>query len=191
MINALRMRPDRIVVGEIRRQREAEVLFEAMHTGHSVYSTLHADSAEQVKRRLITPPINIPEPLLESLHLIIIQYRHRRLGIRRTIEVAEVMPVGESRAETGVDIRLLYRWRPREDKIVKEKDSMRVFSEIALLTGLTQKELEEDLSEKKRILAWMVDNKINDVHKVGEVIAKYYKNKSEILDYVEKNKPYE
>jgi len=40
-VNSLRMRPDRIVVGEIRRKAEAEVLFEAMHTGHSVYGTLH------------------------------------------------------------------------------------------------------------------------------------------------------
>jgi flagellar protein FlaI len=45
LVNALRMRPDRIVMGEIRRKREAEVLFEAMHTGHSVYSTMHADTS--------------------------------------------------------------------------------------------------------------------------------------------------
>src|SRR3989344_8658906 len=59
MVNSLRMRPDRIVVGEIRRQREAEVLFEAMHTGHSVYATLHADNASQTKHRLTNPPISI------------------------------------------------------------------------------------------------------------------------------------
>ncbi|MFB6356099.1 MAG: CpaF family protein, partial [bacterium] len=59
--NSLRMRPDRIIVGEIRRERQAEVLFEAMHTGHSVYSTLHADTAEQTIRRLINPPINVPK----------------------------------------------------------------------------------------------------------------------------------
>ncbi|MCX6777364.1 MAG: type II/IV secretion system ATPase subunit [Candidatus Micrarchaeota archaeon] len=64
MVNSLRMRPDRIVLGEIRRQREAEVLFEAMHTGHAVYATLHADNAEQVKNRMSTPPINLPESML-------------------------------------------------------------------------------------------------------------------------------
>ncbi len=190
MVNALRMRPDRIVVGEIRRQREAEVLFEAMHTGHSVYSTVHADSAEQMKRRLITPPINVPESLLESLHLILVQYRHRRIGIRRTIEVAEVMPVGETKGETGVDIRTLYRWKPREDRIVKEKPSMRLFSEIGLMTGMTQRELTEDLEEKKKILHWMVDNGINDVHEVGKIVASYYKNKNEIIGLVEKGKKY-
>jgi len=61
LVNSLRMRPDRVIVGEIRRQKEAEVLFEAMHTGHSVYATLHADRAEQVLLRLTNPPIGIPE----------------------------------------------------------------------------------------------------------------------------------
>ncbi|MEK6941887.1 MAG: ATPase, T2SS/T4P/T4SS family, partial [archaeon] len=50
MQSSLRMRPDRIILGEIRRHREAEVLFEAMHTGHSIYSTIHANSSNQVLR---------------------------------------------------------------------------------------------------------------------------------------------
>jgi len=45
LINSLRMRPDRIILGEMRKQQEAMVLFEAMHTGHSVYATVHADTA--------------------------------------------------------------------------------------------------------------------------------------------------
>ncbi|HII65635.1 TPA: CpaF family protein, partial [Candidatus Woesearchaeota archaeon] len=48
IVNSLRMRPDRIIVGEIRRREEAEVLFEAMRTGHSVYATLHANNAHEV-----------------------------------------------------------------------------------------------------------------------------------------------
>jgi flagellar protein FlaI len=60
LVNSLRMRPDRIILGEIRRQKEAEVLFEAMHTGHSVYSTVHADTASETIRRLTNPPISVP-----------------------------------------------------------------------------------------------------------------------------------
>ena len=190
MVNALRMRPDRMVVGEIRRQREAEVLFEAMHTGHSVYSTLHADRAEQVRRRLITPPINVSESLLESLHLVLVQYRHRRLGIRRTIEVAEVVPVGEKSGKSSVDMRVLYKWKPREDKIVKEKEPIRFNSELELLTGLTAREVREDLDEKQKILHWMTEKNINDVHTIGKIIASYYKNKDEILSLASKGKDY-
>src|SRR3989344_1588968 len=47
LVNSLRMRPDRIVLGEMRRKEEAMVLFEAMHTGHSVYATVHADTAPE------------------------------------------------------------------------------------------------------------------------------------------------
>ena len=59
LVNSLRMRPDRIVVGEIRRKEEAEVLFEAMHTGHSAYTTVHANTADETIRRLTNPPIEI------------------------------------------------------------------------------------------------------------------------------------
>src|SRR3989338_1033309 len=55
LINSLRMRPDRIVLGEIRKGDQAEVLFEAMHTGHSVYATVHADSVAATIERLMNP----------------------------------------------------------------------------------------------------------------------------------------
>src|SRR3989344_82863 len=82
IVNSLRMRPDRIVVGEIRKKREAEVLFEAMHTGHSVYATLHANTVFEAIIRLTTEPIGIPKKLLSAVDLIIVQNRNRRSGKR-------------------------------------------------------------------------------------------------------------
>src|SRR5208282_3552311 len=41
MINALRQRPDIMLVGEIRTKYDAQTLFEAIHTGHAVYGTIH------------------------------------------------------------------------------------------------------------------------------------------------------
>ena len=92
LLNSLRMRPDRIIVGEVRRQREIEVMFEAMHTGHSVSTTLHANNSEETVQRLINPPINTPEIMLQAVHLNLVMYRNRRTGIRRLTEISEFAP---------------------------------------------------------------------------------------------------
>ena len=55
-VNALRQRPDIVVVGEIRVKKDAETLFEAIHTGHAVYGTVHADNAQDTIVRLTNPP---------------------------------------------------------------------------------------------------------------------------------------
>src|SRR3989344_3870427 len=95
VVNSLRQRPDRILVGEIRRQREAEVLFEAMHTGHSVYATIHANNVKETIDRLTNPPINIPKMVISALSIVLVQNRNRRTGKRRTLQIAEVQPTGE------------------------------------------------------------------------------------------------
>lgn len=185
MVNSLRMRPDRIIVGEIRRQKQAEVLFEAMHTGHSVYSTLHANTAEQMKRRMVNPPINLPESMLEALHLTCVQFRHRKYGIRRTFQLAEVLSE-PSRKGKGrqINMNVLYRWDAKSDKLEKFKGSVRLFDEIKLHTGLTDKEIQKDIEEKKKILQWMLDNNVKTVNTVGKVVADYYRDRSEVLDNV-------
>jgi len=192
LVNSLRMRPDRVIVGEIRRQREAEVLFEAMHTGHSVYATLHADRADQVVRRLTNPPINLPESLLESLHLVLVQFRHRRLGIRRTLEVAEFVPGQVGKTVFSSRLETLYRWKPVTDTIEKVKSSVRLLNEIRLHTGMTDEQMENDLKEKENILLWMLENKVKTVNTVGKVVAEYYHDKDKVLKVVKaKGKPKE
>ena len=53
VVNALRMRPDRIIVGEVRSPREASALLEAISTGHDgSLTTLHAGSAQGALDRL-------------------------------------------------------------------------------------------------------------------------------------------
>ncbi|MBI5229642.1 type II/IV secretion system ATPase subunit [Candidatus Micrarchaeota archaeon] len=182
LVNSLRMRPDRIVLGEMRRQREAEVLFEAMHTGHAVYATVHADDAEHVKSRLISPPIALPEQMLNALHLTIVQYRQRRTGIRRTFEIAEFIP-----QEKGVGINTIYRWSPKEDKLKSVGKQKRLFNELGMHTGMSEKELEKDLAEKEKVLKYMVAQKVNTVNEVGKVVAWYYRDKEKVLKTVEKN----
>ncbi|MDK2796230.1 MAG: archaeal flagellar protein FlaI, partial [Archaeoglobaceae archaeon] len=89
---ALRQRPEYIIVGEV-RGREALTLFQAMTTGHTTYSTLHADSVSGAIHRLENPPIEVPRAMLEALNIISVQaqtYVNDR-RVRRNIEIAEIV----------------------------------------------------------------------------------------------------
>lgn len=185
MINALRMRPDRMIVGEIRRSKEAEVLFEAINTGHSVYSTLHANTAEETLKRLINPPINIPVSLLTSLQLIAVMHRDRRRNIRRVLEVSELIPSG-GLAEMKIELNNIFRWVPSKDQIIEWGKSNRVWNDIKLFSGMDDNEIRANLGEKKDILLWMVKNDIKDIDRVGRIISDYYKDSESVLKMIKK-----
>ncbi len=182
LVNSLRMRPDRIILGEIRRQKEAEVLFEAMHTGHSVYATVHADSANETIRRLINPPINIPDSMLKSVNLNVIMFRDRRKGVRRVHQLAEFIPGKESSTAN-----ILYRWIPDRDEIVAHNNSMIFFDDLSRHTGMSQKEISEELEKRKSILQWLIKNKIRDLNSIGKLMMIYYNDKEELEKIMEKN----
>jgi pilus assembly protein CpaF len=96
--NALRMRPDRIIVGEV-RGGEALDMMQAMNTGHDgSISTIHANSSRDALSRLETmmlmANINLPERALReqiaSALDLIIQLSRLNDGTRKLIEVSEV-----------------------------------------------------------------------------------------------------
>jgi pilus assembly protein CpaF len=112
--NALRMRPDRIVVGEA-RGAEALDMLSAMTTGHDgSLSTIHAGSPEEALRRLETlalmadvglPLAAVREQVAGAVDLVVHQARGRE-GERRVVEVAEVV-----RVASGPATRQVYAWR--------------------------------------------------------------------------------
>ena len=184
LVNSLRMRPDRIILGEMRRKAEAEVLFEAMHTGHSVYATVHADSSNETIKRLVNPPIEVPENLLEQVHLNVVMFRDRKKGIRRTYQVSEFVFEG---SETSIKPNLLYRWNPANDKIVKHMESLKLIEQLTRNTGSSQTELDKDLAMRRKILEWMVKKNLRDIREVGSIMKNYYLDKDYVMKIVNKN----
>jgi len=96
--NALRMRPDRIIVGEV-RGGEAFDMMQAMNTGHNgSMSTVHANSARDAVSRIenmilmanVNLPINAIRAQMASALDLIVQTERMRDGVRRVTEVAEV-----------------------------------------------------------------------------------------------------
>jgi pilus assembly protein CpaF len=96
--NALRMRPDRIVIGEV-RGAEALDLLTALNTGHDgALSTVHANSPTDALSRLETlalmaglglPHGAIANQVRRGIDLVV-QLERRSDGVRRVVEIAEV-----------------------------------------------------------------------------------------------------
>lgn len=169
LVNSLRMRPDRIVVGEIRRKEEAQVLMEAMHTGHSVYATIHANNADETITRLTNPPIEIPKQMLSSLSMILVQNRNRRTGKRRTLQIAELTKTG--------DAKVIMQHNAVLDKLENISEADVIIKTISLYTGLDKAKIMEDLRQKSAILQWMVKNNIENIEQIGHIMAQYYMGK--------------
>ncbi len=116
--NALRMRPDRIVVGEV-RGGEALDMLSAMTTGHEgSLSTLHASSPADAIRRLQTlalmgdldlPYRAVADQVASALDLVVHQAR-RPDGTRRVVEVSAV-----AAGPDGAALTSLVTWRPPAD----------------------------------------------------------------------------
>jgi pilus assembly protein CpaF len=112
--NALRMRPDRIIVGEV-RGGEALDMISALTTGHEgSLSTLHASSPAEAMRRLVTlalmgdlelPWRAVADQVASAVDLVVHQARDAS-GARRTVEVSEVV-----RGPDGPVVLRLCRWR--------------------------------------------------------------------------------
>jgi len=182
LVNSLRMRPDRILVGEVRRKRETETLFEAIHTGHSVYATFHANNAKETVERLTNAPIDIPPIMLPAISMIIVQFRNRRTGYRRTFQIAEILSNGDSNVIMQYDIK--------KDRLVKVGNSKSLYENISTFTGMTSSEISKDLVEKEAILNYLVKKNIEDVDNVGRIMAEYYTDKDNLMMFVKTGKDF-
>jgi flagellar protein FlaI len=173
LINSLRMRPDRILVGEVRRKAEAETMFEAIHTGHSCYGTFHANNSKEAVARLTNEPVDVPKPLLPAINLMLVQFRNRRTGKRRTLEVAEILD--------DCSASVIYQYDAKNDQVVKKAEATRFVQDLILFTGLSESELAEDLKAKQAIIDLLVKKDITNVETLGKAIADYYEDKDALF----------
>jgi flagellar protein FlaI len=166
VVNSLRMRPDRIIMGEIRRQQEAEVLFEAMHTGHSVYATLHANDVDETIARLTNPPINVPKALLGAISITAVMNRNRRTGKRQILQIAEITQEGGSRVLMQHDFK--------KDELVWVNKPLRIYNTLKTFNGMGKEDVDKDIKNKEYVLKQLTEKGVKDVHAIGQVMAKYY-----------------
>ncbi len=171
--NALRQRPDVIIVGEVRGQ-EAFTLFQSVSTGHGGMGTIHADSVQAVINRLTSEPMNIPRGLIGTTLDCIIMQSRMKVGdksVRRITSVAEV--VGHDSRSDQIVVNDVFRWEPASDTFTFSGRS-RLYDKIAQRYGLTFEQVKRDIDARKTFLDWLVNKKIRSYKEVSDQVRQFY-----------------
>lgn len=186
--NALRQRPEYIIVGEV-RGAEAYNLFQAMATGHAAYGTMHADSVDAVIHRLESDPINIPRALLEALDVVAVQIQTRVGGkrVRRTKQITEIVGLDPNTRE--ILTNEVFTWDPGSDRFLFSGISYSL-ERIAAETGLSSQQVAMEMEDRVRVINWMVDQDIRVYKTVAEIITAYFYDKEGVLQKVDNNLPW-
>jgi pilus assembly protein CpaF len=147
VINCLRMRPDRIIVGEVRGEEALDML-QAMNTGHDgSLTTVHANTTRDALGRLETmvamANLNIPEAAIRrqiaSALDVVVQVSRLSDGTRKVVSVAEITGM-EGNVVTMQDIFVFQKRGIRESgEVIGEFVATGVrpkFAERLLVTGI-------------------------------------------------------
>ncbi len=171
---ALRQRPEYLLVGEVRGP-EALTLFQAMATGHAVYSTMHADSVASAVYRLENPPINVPRMMLQTLDIVAIQAQVRigeRLG-RRIRDVTEV--VGFEPDTKELLTNTVFEWDALTDQH-KYLGKSYVLEQVMEARNLTEQQVDAEWHRRIELLKWLLQNNVRHYAEVARIVNSYYRD---------------
>ena len=161
--DTLRMRPDRVIVGEVRSGEEARAFINSVLAGQArgCMATFHALDAISAAKRLKNPPMNIAPMDIQTLDIILIQRRmsfydtktKTRMQLRRILEIVEIDK--EKPAETDIpELIPVYKYN------TKTRSLVRVYNGLTPLEkriseynyGMTEREFLREREMRQRFL---------------------------------------
>jgi flagellar protein FlaI len=177
---ALRQRPQYLMVGEV-RGAEAFIVFQAMATGKTCYTTFHAESVSAMVHRMENPPISLPRSLVSALNLVLLQ-RQVKVGTKMTRRVQSLTEIVGLDPETNELItNSVYSWNPSDDTFLYSGHSY-IYERVALMKNLSMKEMEREVRRRVEILEYLQakDRQATRQHPfthrdVGRIVSFYYK----------------
>lgn len=176
--NALRMRPDRIIVGEV-RGREAQDLMTAMNIGKYCMGTLHASTARETIMRLQNEPMNVPHMLINLIDAIVIMRRYNLVdGIQRI--------VGELVETAGMEQKMvllssLWSYDLPKRKFHESAVSSVYRDRLAEVSGRSSREIIDEVCVRANLIREFLKRDITDFTAVTSLCRKYASNPKDTL----------
>ncbi|MFC7175606.1 type II/IV secretion system ATPase subunit [Halosegnis marinus] len=169
--SALRHRPEYILVGEVRGE-EAITLFQAMNTGHTTLSTMHADSVQTVINRLENEPINVPRSMVQSLDVLCVQVLARLDGqrVRRAQTVSEIEGIDQRTGE--LDYSNAFEWTATNDSF--REGNRNLMDEIREERGWSRAELLREMQRRRAFLSHLREQGITNFQQFTALVNQYY-----------------
>ena len=176
---ALRQRPDYIVMGEIRGE-EGRTLFQVMSTGHTTYTTFHADSVGEVLKRFTTAPINVSKTMFTALDLVSIQTSTRVDGnkVRRNKSLTEINHYDPENDE--INVQDVYQWQAETDEFL-QMGSSNTLEEIKFDRGWDHETLEHEVFKRQVVLAYLIDRELNTYTQVAATFQAFINDQDTII----------
>ncbi len=177
--SAMRQRPEFILVGEVRGP-EAQTLFQAMNTGHTTFSTMHAGNVDAAIHRLESEPLNVPRNMLQALNIVSVQaliYRGKE-RVRRVQEIVEIAGIDPSTGNVRVNNVFVYD--PVRD-VLSYTGRSEIYADIAQKRGWSRAQLESEIDTRTTILKAMQKQGIKDYISVASLFHSYNIDAGKVL----------
>lgn len=181
---AMRMRPDIMVVGEVRGE-EAYALFQAISTGHGGLATLHAEDAGSAIQRLTSKPMDVAPSYLSFLDLT---FSVRRVAIpdpsnpgnprivRRVISVDEIID--------STKWVQSFVWDPSKDKFYQYLDKSVKLRKLAKDYGKSMSDIMKEIANRIQVLQWLRSRNIRNYIEISTVFSQYHADPQGVLSKI-------
>ena len=176
---ALRRRADYLIIGEI-RGREAQVMAQAVATGHGSMTTFHAYDEKAAFFRLTSEPISLDKDFIANIWAII-TLRAENSGKRRVVRIQEI-GVDE---ENKIRIEPVIEWAPKKGSFEPELAKDLVDKSIRLKTvsktlGLSKENIIDEIATREEFLA-NLSNKNIDTITFRKYLNNFYIYKNKVI----------
>jgi flagellar protein FlaI len=183
--NSLRMRPDRIIVGEV-RGKEAQDLMTAMNIGKYCMGTLHASTARETIMRLENEPMNVPEVLVNLVDVFVIMRRYNVNGRIQRVIAELVETAGMERKM--VLLSSLWTYDLGNGKFQELGVSGIYRDRLAQISGRSSKEIMEELKLRSNFLKVLLEKGITEIKEVTRICRTYANNRDAAMNELGLNK---
>jgi flagellar protein FlaI len=151
-----------------------------MSTGHTTYTTFHADSVGEVLKRFTTDPINVSKTMFTALDLVSIQTSTRVQGkkVRRNKSITEINHYDAENDE--INVQDVFQWQAETDEFLQMGDS-NTLEDIMFDRGWSRATLDEELRKRRVVLAYLIDRGLNSYAQVAATFQAFINDPETVL----------